>query len=69
MYLLAKLFHIKTMRKCRNKNKYDLIMSLREKGMTYEQIGNSFNPKVTRQAIHAVVKNYEKRWGTKKADD
>jgi hypothetical protein len=57
------------MRKCRNKNKYDLIMSLREKGMTYEQIGNSFNPKVTRQAIHAVVKNYEKRWGTKKADD
>lgn len=43
-------------------------MSLRKIGMTYEQIGNYFNPKVTRQAVNKVVKNYERRWGTKKAD-
>jgi hypothetical protein len=54
--------------KCKNQSKYDLIMSLRKIGMTYEQIGNYFNPKVTRQAVNKVVKNYERRWGTKKAD-
>jgi hypothetical protein len=63
---MSKTKHIVT--KCRNKSKYDLIMSLRLLGMTYEQIGNRFNPKVTRQAIHKLVKNYERRWGTKKAD-
>ena len=36
--------------------------------MSYERIGNTFNPKVSRQSVNQTVKNYERRWGTKKAD-
>lgn len=51
--------------KCRNQSKYDYIVNLRSQGQTYEQIGSSYNPKITRQAVHKIVKNYERRWGTK----
>lgn len=54
--------------KCKNKSKYDSIMFLRSLGMSYERIGNTFNPKVSRQSVNQTVKNYERRWGTKKAD-
>lgn len=48
--------------KIRNKARYEYIKFLRSLGMSYRSIGESFNPKVSRQAIHQVVKNYEERW-------
>jgi predicted DNA-binding protein YlxM (UPF0122 family) len=54
--------------KCKNKSKYDYIILQRSLGKSYSEIGNLFNPKISRQAVHQVVKNYERRWGTKKAD-
>lgn len=52
----------------KNKLEYEYIMTLRAKGMTYEAIGNSFSPRRYPQSINRKVLNFQRMWGTKKAD-
>ena len=42
------------------------IHTQREKGVSFEKIGNSFNPKISKQATFSILDSFFKRIGKEK---
>lgn len=52
-----------------NSERDRVLVELRRMGLTYKQIANMFDTKVSRQAIHNAVTRHLERESNKKADN